>query len=208
MKRMGTLAAVTILAVTMPALAGCGKTAKITPPAASTGTVSGSGAPSSTSGSPTPSGSPTDLIEFTVDGAGPYQFQMNLAALRAKPGLDDVKASTDCPNNMTARGTGTWKDVQFSFHNDGTLFLAVNKSPNIPTPSGAWLGTTAAQLKTIYAGVTGQDLKRGDSSAFLVSTLSGQGILFELDPGLRVISMMAGDAAYLRNTFTGGGKYC
>ncbi len=203
---MGMLAVVTMLAA--PALAGCGKDAEITPPAATGATTSSSGSPSPSAGGVTPSGTPSDLIEFTVDGAGPYQLRMNLAALRMKPGLDDVKPSADCPDNQTARGTGTWRDVQFSFHNDGELFLAVNKSASIPTPSGAWLGTTVAQLKTIYAGVTGQDLKRGDANAFLVSTLSGQGILFELDPGQRVISMMAGDAAYLRNTFTGSGKFC
>jgi hypothetical protein len=208
MKRIGMLVVVTTLAV-----AGCGTGAKVQPPASppSTSTTGSSSAPVTSSGSPNPSGSAgPDVIEFSVDGAGPYQLDMTLTALQAKPGLDGVGPAQGCPGNMTARGKGTWKDVQFSFHSDGVMYLAVNKSANIPTPSGAWLGSTVAELKKIYAGVTGEDLNRGagKSNGFLVSTLSGRGVLFELDPGQRVISMTAGDVSYLRSNFMGATAFC
>jgi hypothetical protein len=84
----------------------------------------------------------------------------------------------------------------------------VNRSPSVPTPSGAWLGTTLAQLKSIYKGVAGQDLARGTTSAYLVTTLSGRGILFELGPGKTVVSMAAADAGYLKANFVGGTDFC
>ena len=196
-----------VVVVTMLAVAGCGSkepaAAKQPNPPPKTGaSASASGSPSGS-----PSVSAGALIEFSVDGAGPYQLGMTLTALQASPGLDEVKAGGDpYPDNTTARGTGVWKDVQLSFHKDGKLYLAVNKSASVPTPSGAWLGTTVAQLKTIYAGVTGEDL-HGTSNAFLVSTLSGRAILFDLDPGQRVIAMTAGDAGFLRSSFPTG-KFC
>jgi hypothetical protein len=202
----GALIAVAILAV-----AGCGSdkpasTAKPKPAGTASASASGS-AGASVSGSP--SVNPSDLIEFTVDGAGPYQLGATLAALQAKGSLDQVSAGGDgCPDNTTAHGTGVWKDVQLSFHKDGKLYVLINRSPSVPTPSGAWLGTPLAQLKTIYVGVQGQDLTQGANSAFLVATLSGRGILFELNPSKQVSSMVAGDANFLSTTYRGGGKYC
>jgi len=84
----------------------------------------------------------------------------------------------------------------------------VNRSDQIPTPSGAWLGTTLTELKTIYGGLVTQELTRGTTSAFLVQTLSGGGILFDLDATKKVQSMTAGDAAFLRTSFTGGTDFC
>ena len=71
-----------------------------------------------------------------------------------------------------------------------------------------WLGTTLTDLKRIYAGLTAQEHTRGANSAFLVQTLSGGGILFELDPAKKVMSMAAADAFYLRNTFNSGAEFC
>lgn len=113
-----------------------------------------------------------------------------------------------CVGNTTARGTGVWRDVRLSFRKDGQLYLAVNKSPSIPTPSGAWLGTSLAELKSIYKGVAGQELTRGAHSAYLVTTLSGRGILFDLDASKRVVSMAAGDAAYLKSSYLRGTGFC
>ena len=105
-----------------------------------------------------------------------------LTDLQAAPGLTNVTTGGQtCPTNTTAQGTGVWKDIQLSFHQDGALYLAVNRSPTIPTPSGAWLGTTLAQLKTIYAKVQTEQLTAGTGKAFLVITLSGRGILFDLN---------------------------
>ena len=108
----------------------------------------------------------------------------------------------------SARGVGVWRDVRLSFRQDGRLYLVVNRSDQIPTPSGAWLGTTLVDLKKIYSGLVNQDLTRGTNSAFLVQTLSGGGILFELDPAKKVMSMTAGDAAFLRTSFNGGTNFC
>jgi hypothetical protein len=149
-------------------------------------------------------------VEFTVDGAGPYEMGATLTALKDKPGLSDVTAAAQpCPDNTTARGTGIWSEVQFSFHKDGKLYLAINKSPSIPTPSGAYLGTTLEQLKKIYGGVPGQELNAGGRIAYLVNTLSGRGVLFELDQTTqKVVSMIASDGNFLRMQFQANGSYC
>ena len=157
-----------------------------------------------------PSGSSTPtVVEFTVDGAGPYQIGDTLTDLQATPGLTNVTAGPQtCPTNTTAKGTGVWKDLDLSFRQDGTLYLAVNRSPAIPTPSGAWLGTTLVQLKKIYAKVQTEQLSAGTAKAFLVITLSGRGILFDLNAQGTVISMAAADANYLRTSYQKGKDFC
>lgn len=172
------------------------------PSAASAG---GTTAPSAVpSGSPTPTG-----VEFTVDGAGPYQIGAMLTDLQAAPGLANVTTGGQpCPTNTTAQGTGVWRDLHLSFHQDGALYLAVNRSPTIPTPSGAWLGTTLAELKTIYAKVQTEQLTAGTGKAFLVITLSGRGILFDLSAQGAVLSMAAADASYLRTSYRTGTGLC
>jgi hypothetical protein len=173
-------------------------------PAASPGSAAPSGAgPASPGAASVP---PSTLVEFTVDGAGPYQIGATLDELRSTPGLDEVKTGgPTCAQNTSARGTGVWRDIHLSFRADGVLYLAVNRSPSIPTPSGAWLGTTLAQLKKIYVNVTGEELVTGTHHDFLVTTLSGRGILFELDAKATVTAMLAADARYLRDNFAGGG---
>ena len=157
-----------------------------------------------------PSGSPTPtVVEFTVDGTGPYQIGGMLTDLQAAPGLTNVSTGGQtCPTNTTAQGIGVWKDIHLSFHPDGALYLAVNRSPTIPTPSGAWLGTTLAKLKTIYARVQTEQLTAGTGEAFLVITLSGRGILFDLNAQGAVISMAAADAGYLRTHYQNGTDFC
>ena len=206
MRRVGLVAVVMLLAA-----AGCGSKDPAAAPPVTTPSVTGTaGATPNTSPAPgTPGASASDLLEFTVDGAGPYQLGATLANLQATASLDEVKTGGEvCPQNATARGKGVWKDIRLSFRNDGVLYLAINRSPSIPTPSGAWLGTTLAQLKSIYNGVTTQTLTRGGGNAFLVITLSGRGILFDLDPSKRVIAMIAGDAVFLRTSYLGGTDFC
>jgi hypothetical protein len=200
-KRIGVIAAAGLAAALL--LGGCGSD----PPASQPSTTAGSPQPSGTAaGSPSPSASA--LIEFTVDGAGPYALGETLTALQSGAGLEEVTASKDvCPGNTTARGTGVWRDVHLSFRNDGELYMLVNRSPNIPTPSGAWLGTSLAELKTIYARVPGKELRNGPATAYLVTTLSGRGILFDLDNG-KVVAMVASEADYLRNSYEGGTDFC
>jgi hypothetical protein len=133
----------------------------------------------------------------------------SLASLQAAGLLAEVATGGEtCPQNTTARGTGAWADIRLSFRPNGVLYLAVNRSASIPTPSGAWLGTTLTQLQKIYVNITGQVLAKGTSSAYLVTTISGRGILFDLDGGQKVISMIAGDSAYLKSSYLGGTDFC
>jgi hypothetical protein len=156
-----------------------------------------------------PPATPANLIEFTVDGGGPYQLGATLASLQTAGSLDEVTpGGAACPENTTARGKDVWKDVRLSFRKDGKLYLIINKSASIPTPSGVWLGTTLADLKKIYAGVTGEELTRATGTAYLITTLSGGGILFDLDANKKVISMAAGDAASLKSTYVGSTQFC
>jgi hypothetical protein len=216
LRRVALVALVAVLAVT-----GCGSGGQdrdaaprpSAPAAPAAGSASPSGPGSAGPGSAGPTGSPTPAVpvEFSVDGAGPYQLGATLEQLRAAPGLDAITGGGPgpaCAQNTNARGTSAWKDVHLSFHPDGLLYLAVNRSPTIPTPSGAWLGTPLAQLKTIYANVARAELVRGTRRAFLVTTLSGRGILFELDTTTAVSAMLAGDSAYLRASFQAGTGYC
>ena len=208
MKRIGALLVVAVLAA---GATGCGPhkqaAAPLTTPAWSGPPSGGSSGPASASASASPS---AVLVEFSVDGIGPYQLGASLTALKATPGLGGVTAGGQtCPDNTVAQGTGDWKDVQLHFHKDGSLFLAVNRSTSIPTPSGAWLGTTLAQLKTIYASVPGESLARATGSAFLVTTQSGRGILFDLSGSQQVTDMVAGDGTYLKATYlSGAADYC
>jgi len=193
--------------------AGC----KQDPPSTTTPTVAASetatadpSASASAQPSPSPSAQEPDLIEFTVDGAGPYVLGRTLTQLQTSPGLGPVEASTTCPGNKVAKGTGVWQDVTLHFHADGKLYLAVNQSASIPTPSGAWLGTSLADLKKIYAGVTTEELTHDGRSALLVRTLTGQGMLFTLndDATKTVETMVVASATYLRTQFNTGGAFC
>ena len=114
------------------------------PPAATTGTT----ATATVAPSASPTGTPAPAIEFTVDGTGPYELGASLTSLQSAGLLSEVTPMTEiCVGNTTAKGTGVYKDVNLSFRGDGKLYLAVNRSTKIPTPSGAWLGDNLAKLK-------------------------------------------------------------
>jgi hypothetical protein len=208
MNRARQLVLVPLLAVTAllaTTALSCGKKEPTSAPPVSTPRTIGA----TPSGSATPSGTPTAVVEFSVDGAGPYLLGASLTELQGANLLAEVaKGSGACPQNTTAQGTGTFGDVHLSFRADGKLYLLINRSTSVPTPSGAWLGTTLTELKKIYAGIPGQELRRGTNSAYLVSTLSGRGILFDLDPTQRVIAMTAGETGFLRTNYTGGTDFC
>ena len=155
------------------------------------------------------SGAPAAPNHFTVDGTGVYQIGAVLADLQTAGQLADVKTGAEtCAQNTTAKGTGAWSDVRVSARPDGKIYLVVNRSATIPTPSGAWVGNTLAALQSIYGSI-GEELTQGGSTAYLVKTTSGRGILFDLDPGSKkVISMIAGDATYLKTSYLGGTDYC
>jgi hypothetical protein len=198
-----------IVSVILFALAGCGSEEQ--PPAnpTPTGGTPSAGASGSAGPSASPSAGASDLLEFTVDGAGPYKLGATLASLQAANQLAEVtKGNEVCPENTFARGTGPWTDIRLSFRSDGKLYLLVNRSGTIPTPSGAWLGTSLNELKTIYNAIPGQELTQGPGKAYLVTTVSGRGILFDLDESQRVRSMAAADAYFLKTGYTGGTDFC
>jgi len=197
-------------------LAACNKSSPPPSNAAATPTVTTSGG-TATSTTPATTTSPPQLVEFTTDGPGPYALGRTLPQLQqGAPGVDDVGPFADCPGYTKARGTGVWHDVELFFKADGRFYLAINRSLSIPTPSGAYLGTTLADkgsqkgLRSIYAGVTTKfELPNSSNpSAFLVQTLDGGGILFELNEGDEVTAMYAGEAPYLRTTYLAGGPWC
>jgi hypothetical protein len=148
-------------------------------------------------------------VQFTVDGTGPYQLGVSLTSLQTQGVLAEVATGSEtCPQNTSARGTGAWTDVRMSFRPDGKLYLVTNRAPGIPTPSGAYLGFTLAQLNTIYAGVTHELLAAGSYQAFLVTTLTGRGILFDLTNQGKVFTMTAGEADYLKSSYVNGTDFC
>jgi hypothetical protein len=204
MKRVTVLLVAGVLA-----LAGCssGTPAGAGEQPTSSATSGGTGpAGPTTSTTPTPTGDP---IEFSVDGAGPYQLDAKLTDLQSAGKVTNITVgATGCPDTTTASTTGVWSGIQLYFHKDGTLYLLVNQSTGIPTPSGAYLGTKLADLKHIYAAVTGTDLAHGDQKAFLVTTLSGRAILFQLSSIQTVVSMSAGDSSALQQAFVNGTPYC
>jgi hypothetical protein len=184
-----------------------GSTANTTPTTVLSPTP-GSGTVSSPPATPASGPSSPGVPEFTVDGTGLYEIGAKLADAQAAGLANVTTGSGVCPQDTVANGVGAWKDVQFTFGSDGVLFLAVNKSSAIPTPSGAWLGTNVAQLKTIYAGIQADPLTFGGHNALLVTTLSGRGILFDLNAAGNVQAMTAGDATYLKTNYQSGKPFC
>jgi hypothetical protein len=205
MKRMGALVVVGVLA----AVAGCGRSSA--PPS----TPKTQGATPTITATTTPttgvsaSTTPSQEENFSVDGVGPYVLGATLSTLQSAGTLANVHTGAEgCPQNTYAQGTGDWSGVGLSFRPDGRLYMLTNRSASLPTPSGAYLGTSLAELKTIYSQVSAQELHQGDRTAFLVTTLSGRGILFDLDPSQRVLSMSAADSQFLKTNFTTGTNYC
>ena len=209
--RFALAAVAPVLVVVVLAAAGCQRAQQTATPPSPSASASASVDPSaspSTDPSASPSASAATLKEFTTEGAGPYQLGRTLNQLETNPGVDEVTTNEVCPGNKSGRGTGAWKDIRLSFRADGKLYLVVNRALDIPTPSGAWLGSTLDQLKTIYAGLVTEQLSQGSSKAFLVRTLTGGGILFMLNAMNQVEAMAAADANYLRTMYTSGGDYC
>jgi hypothetical protein len=168
--------------------------------------------PSGTAGATATGGAtPTeDDLAFTVDGVGPYQLGVTLDSLEEVGLLDEIGTGGEtCAANTRARGTDVFTDVRMSFRPDGLLYLVTNRSEAIATPSGATLGSTMAELNTIYASATHEELGDGFYAAFLVRAgAAGRGILFDLGTDDEVFTMTAGDANYLRDSYVNGTDFC
>lgn len=204
--------AVPLLAAALTLVTACGgESPEASPTSASptdpgTTTTTG-GTPTATTAAPDPT---TDPLTFTVDGVGPYQVGVTLDSLQGAGLLDEVSTGAEtCSANTTARGTVEFTDVRLSFRPDGKLYIVTNRSPAIETASGAALGATLAELNTIYASATHEELGDGFYSAFLVRAGSaGRGILFNLGSDDSVFTMTAGDADYLRSSYVDGTDFC
>jgi hypothetical protein len=208
--RRPLLAALTLVAAAL--VAACGPLGGTQQPAANPTPWGETPLPRTTTttatSSPTPTGSTSSAVQFTTGGAGPYQIGKTVTQLQAV-GLTDLGPDEGCPNNTSARGASPYQDVYLYFKPDGKLYLLRNRSLSVPTPSGVFLGTTHDQLKTIYAGLVTTELSHNGTNAFLVQTLDGSGILFELNELNQVTSMYtAAQATYLRTSFNAGGPYC
>src|SRR5262245_45282209 len=108
------IAAVAAIATLLLLPACSHPTAKYKSPTAAASAPSGAASGGDTSAPP--SGSPSSTaVEFTVDGAGPYQLGSMLTDLQAAPGLANVTTGGPCPGNTTAEGTGVWKEVTRPF---------------------------------------------------------------------------------------------
>src|SRR5262249_39745374 len=102
-RRIGMIATVTLL-VTAVALGGCSRKAATGAPGP-TGPGPSTSATGTDEPSPDVSETPSNLFEFTVDGAGPYQLDQTLLSLR--PMLDQVVGGNPpCTANTSAHGTG------------------------------------------------------------------------------------------------------
>lgn len=161
--------------------------------------------PSSGAASPSTASSPTsDALVITVDGAGPYKHGDTLTHLQSAGLLKDrVSGGEACPSFWGANGTGKWTGVQLWFQSDGKLDFVIARENTISTPSGAKVGMTLNQLKSIY-GAKGEVLSNSGAKAYLV-VASGKALYFELDQeNTKVFAILAGGADRLKSRFLDG----
>jgi hypothetical protein len=84
----------------------------------------------------------------------------------------------------------------------------VNGSASLATPSGAKVGTTLNELKSLY-GPAGEELTYKTRAGYLVKSPSGNGLLFDLDVNTKKVKdVVAGNAAYLKESFLFESDYC
>lgn len=198
-----------LIAATVTLLAACGSPSTPAPEGGGS-IVTTTAAPTTEPGTPPPTTAPTDdPLLFTVDGTGPYQLGTTFTQLQSANLLDEVTTGGEvCSQNTYARGTDLYTDVRLGFRPDGVLYLVSNRSPALHTPSGAVLGNTLAELNTIYASATHEDLSVGMFQSFLVTAGSGRGILFDLGNTGKVFAMHAADATFLKFSVQNGTDFC
>ncbi len=210
-----------VLAALTLSAAGCNAGQPTGSPSPSVASPSPTGEATPTDGpvvDPTPSATLPVLFEFRTDGAGPYVLSTTrLADLQAAGAVTDVGPMEGCEGNTSARATGPWQDLTLGFRSDGRLYLVTNRSLTLATPSGAHLGTKLedtpggeAGLRTIYKdpSLTKYELTHGDAKAFLVVTIGGGGIMFDLNEYDVVVAMHAGQPNFMRTAFNAGNPYC
>jgi hypothetical protein len=174
--------------------------------------LSGSAAPTaSASASTIPTARASESTAFTVDGIGPYQLGADFNQLRLQGRLSGlVTGSLTCGDqHMSARGTQPYQDITVSARTtDGRIYLVVSHSLTLSTASGAKVGSTLLQLKTIF-GPAGEELAHQGIAGYLVRSPTGNGLLFEFDSASKaVVAILAGNAAYLKASFLFEADYC
>ncbi len=160
--------------------------------------------------SPTPI-APPSLAAFTFDGVGPYQIGGDFDALKLHGLLADVvQGSQVCGDQyQSAHGVQPYQDIWISAKGGmSQIYVVVNGSTALATPSGAKVGSTLAQLKSLY-GSAGEELNYRTRAGYLVKSPSGNGLLFDLDVNSKKVNdVVAGKAAYLKESFLFESDYC
>jgi hypothetical protein len=157
-----------------------------------------------------PSTRPSESMVFSVDGVGPYVLGADFHQLDADGRLSGVIiGSQTCGDHLGARGVPPYQDILVSARPaDGKVYLVVNRPLTFGTASGAKLGSTMNELKTIF-GAAGEELNRKPYTGYLVKSPSGNGMLFDFDVNSKkVTAVIAGNAAYLRESFLYEDDYC
>lgn len=160
--------------------------------------------------SPTPAVRPS-LAAFTVDGVGPYQIGGDFDALKLNGLLSNVVLGSQVCGDQyrSAHGVAPYQDVWISAKGAmSQIYVVVNGSTALATPSGAKVGSALSELKSIY-GSAGEELNYKTKAGYLVKSPSGNGLLFDLDVTTKKVNdVVAGNAAYLKESFLFESDYC
>ncbi|HZN76817.1 MAG TPA: hypothetical protein VFC00_34760 [Micromonosporaceae bacterium] len=154
-----------------------------------------------------PAAAETSLV-LSVNGIGPFTLGTGatLDQLQATGQIASVGDGGEaCPQFFGAQGNGPWSGVRLWFRPDRTLDFVIARDQAIRTPSGAHVGSTLAELQSIY-GSRGEVLTSGSAKAYIVRVASsGRAIFFELDiANAKVVAMFAGGSDRLAQRFLNG----
>lgn len=148
---------------------------------------------------------------FTVDGVGPYRIGGDFNLLRTQGRLASlVIGSQACgDSHRSAHGVPPYQDIWLAAKGPSAeIYIVVNGSATLATPSGAKVGSTLSELRAIY-GQAGEEITYKTRAAYLVKSPSGNGLLFDFDVNTKkVIAVIAGNAAYLKESFLFEADYC
>jgi|KBSSwiStaDraftv2_1062776.scaffolds.fasta_scaffold184082_3 hypothetical protein len=148
---------------------------------------------------------------FTVDGIGPYQVGADFNLLRAQGLLATVVLGSQVcgDDHRSAHGVPPYQDIWISAKGPkAEIYVVVNGSDLLGTPSGFKAGSDLGELKPAY-GTAGEELNYKTKAGYLVKAPSGNGMLFDLDVSTKKVrDVIAGNAAYLKESFLFESDYC
>jgi hypothetical protein len=159
----------------------------------------------------TPGVRPSESVVFTVDGIGPYQIGADFNRLKADGLLASVVLGSQAcgDDHRSAHGVQPYQDIWISAKGpNAEIYVVVNGSNVLGTPSGFKAGSALSDLKTAY-GAAGEELSYKTKAGYLVKAPSGNGLLFDLDVSSKKVNdVIAGNAAYLKESFLFEADYC